>query len=286
MDIVNDERDNAADRPDEAARGPDEANGATGAGAATGESGAEAAPAIAWQRRKEIGAFWAYWRTVLRVIAFRGRIDPDLAAPLDLREAKRFRRRTVLHAAGSALVLYLTVLWVEYGDFDLHDYARLADRWAWVLGLGVAIPMVAFLLLHALTDAVAWFFTSRRLDEDRQDTALAVAYYTCAPLAISAVFSPPLYWLGLAVFTMDAPLFRDVGVAQAGEFVAWLNTAALASWYLLVLTALHATLGRSRRRTGLAAVLLPALWFILPAALLSIPFGVVMWLMMYGSLVV
>ena len=229
------------------------------------------APLIPWERRRQIGYFNAYWRTVFHVLASSGRLAQELAAPLDLRAARGFRRWTVMHAmfGGAAVALILIGF---YGHIGVLSDAEAANALIYLS----AAALFSALSLYAITGAVGWFFASREFDDVVQDRALAIAYYTCAPLAFS-VTSPILLTAGLLVLPpghVDKLLWA-IGI---------LNLPNLASWYVLAVSAVHSVTGRRARRTVLAAASLPVIWAGLPILISSVPAAVLMWLLMIGSL--
>jgi hypothetical protein len=228
-------------------------------------------PLIPWEQRRRIGFMKAYWRTVFHVLARRGRLAEDLAAPLDLRAARGFRRRTVAYAVlgWAATAAILIGFYRDTGVLsDAEQYNALIDL------AGAAFLLTLSLL--AVTGATGWFFASREFDDVIQDRAIAIAYYTCAPLAF-AFGSPILLAAGLLVL-------RGQHVDKLLWAIGILNMPNLASWYLLAVSAVHSVTGRRVGRTVLAAVLLPVVWTGLPILIGSAPAAVLMWPLLIASL--
>lgn len=169
---------------------------------------------IPWERRRAIGRMRAYWQTVFRVI-FRNKVFCRAAyRSVSYRDAQLFRWVSILHA-------YPTLLLVTGIVYALHPdlIPSMADESGWLLiGLHWAF---LFLALLAFTGLPSYFFHPRSLPIERQNRAVALSYYGCAPLALG-----PLVFLESVV---GALIWRT----GDHEYLTWL-IAALMGLVLLI----------------------------------------------------
>ena len=140
---------------------------------------------IAWVRRRELGAWRAYWRTAWALTIRPGRtLDalPEVASPA---EASRFRWITVgIATAVSLLVLACFVV--------LDEKLRKIPLGDWYYyGL---FFLAGVLSLAAMTGLPGYLFHNRRLPRASSDRAVALSYYACAPAAL-LIFLAPFYLL-------------------------------------------------------------------------------------------
>ncbi|MBU0617201.1 MAG: hypothetical protein KKI02_05755 [Planctomycetes bacterium] len=135
---------------------------------------------IPWERRREIGRLRAYWQTVLLVM-FRNKVFCRAAyRPVGYHDARSFRWVSILHAYGPAL-LCLGVLHLLHPDL----LPGAADEYGWwLIGLNWVCVLLALL---AFTGMPSYFFHPRSLPMARQNRAVALSYYGCAPLALGPV---------------------------------------------------------------------------------------------------
>lgn len=162
---------------------------------------------IPWEHRRQIGSWRAYWRTVVGFTFKPARWATARATP-SYADAVRFRALTVGVAFG---VILLGVVGCRV-CIKLPDASN--DRWAFyelfdpeyidetLLGLfrspvSLSVSLVAiFLALIAITGMPVFFFRNSSMPISRQNRALALAQYTCAPLA----------WLPLTIALLAATL--------------------------------------------------------------------------------
>jgi len=233
---------------------------------------------IPWERRGQLGALRAYWRTVFHVISRKGRLDDYMGAPVCINSAKRFRNITTWHALLAGFVAgLLVIIPSEAGEGTARLGVRVDPVASLVPLLGIAIGLAcALLILYATTEAVAWFFCPRDFDTERQDRAIALSYYTCAPLALTVV--APLVG-GILLLTAPARYMAAVLAGLGGVYL--LDTFA---WYRVVLGAVHSVTGWRAKRTAFAAIALPLLWVGLPILMGLVPAAIAVWVLMIASL--
>ena len=148
-----------------------------------------AASNIPWSHRGDIGSIKAYLRTVWLVMRYPRRAAADVARPVSFDDAKKFRHITVLIAlfAPLALLIYGCVLVVFSRPMTMSDTASPEIRVGWLLQVLLApvivVALYAFLL--AASGVASYFFHPRSLPIERQNRAVALSYYACAPMALT-----------------------------------------------------------------------------------------------------
>lgn len=150
---------------------------------------------IPWVHRREIGRFRAYWRTTWIVMVLRRRLVGEMNRPITIADARRFWLVTVLLAW---LPIAAWAVGLAVANFEPRDF-RAGVRLGYLLEAGIfAAGMLAvWLFLLLATGSMSNWFVSETFEGDRQDRAIALSYYTCAPLAwlwLPAALG--LLWLG------------------------------------------------------------------------------------------
>jgi hypothetical protein len=221
---------------------------------------------LPWVQRQRIGWWAAYWRTVAMVTFAPNVLLAELAVPVSIADAKRFWAWTVLHAwapVGMALAA-ATVTGTSSGG--VRPSGPVAE-------IGAAWPLVLFALgalawLFAATGAATYFCHPRRLDVERQDRAIAIGYYACAPLAVLA---PGSVVVGLMVWTARHR-WNELTLWAAILAIAVVISAGFMT-YLRTLRIVRVAAERSRGFVWAMAIGLPVLWaalFVLLALLLPL----------------
>ena len=232
-------------------------------------------PLIPWEHRKEIGVFKAYWQTVFYVSALKGRLADNMDRPISLASAKRFRFSTVILNVAALAVIFLVSLTTLGIREKILNVQIHVDILALLIGVPIGI-IFSGICLSVVTRAAAWFFCSKKFADDRQDRAIALSYYTCAPLAFMPIL-PLLAGISLAFVPLGS--LKIVLLAlSVWALLDWL------AWYRLVLTAVHTIMGRSVKRTVFTALALPIVWVGIPAMFLLILPAIAMWMLMIASL--
>lgn len=200
---------------------------------------------IPWIHRRQLGLFRAYWRTA-RMVTFRNRqFCAEFARPVSYTDAQKFRWLTVGLAYGAILCGKLAHWLMVPGAFK-EQFGTIE----WSL---VPVEAATFLTLAALTGSPSYYFHPRRLPLVLQNRAVALSYYTCAPLG----------WLPLALIpTAAVHLLRAGGVpffltgSQTGILLALITM--LIWWRNLVQLAARTL--RAGIYTALVAVGVPIVW--------------------------
>ncbi len=137
-------------------------------------------PMIPWERRRDLDWLRAYWQTVLMVIFRSRKFCRAFYQPVSYSDAQAFRWVSILHVYVPAL---FTLGVVHYLHPDLLP--RAADETGW--WFVVFVCLCALLALIVLTGLPSYFFHPKYLSVERQNRAVALSYYGCAPLALAAI---------------------------------------------------------------------------------------------------
>jgi hypothetical protein len=188
---------------------------------------------IPWVHRRDIGRFRAYWRTVWLVTSKRRFLAEELSRPVSLHSANRFRWLTVLLVYLAfwlpVLAIYVTGKPTQVTKDESVVYV-FAMIWP-VAAVGVAL----FLALAAVTGLPGYLFHPRGLPVERQNQAITLSYYACAPLG-------------------GTPVLVSLVVAGVGLVLPFASFERAPSG-VQVMSALLAVVG------GLGLVLSPVWWF-------------------------
>jgi hypothetical protein len=110
------------------------------------------------------------------------RFSREVAGPVDLREALWFRRTVVWLVFWTLPVLLAGYTLIAEGPV----YAAMgALGWPFLI-TEIAATVLSWLLIYALTGVHTYWFHPRHLPIERQNRAVALSYYACAPLALLA----------------------------------------------------------------------------------------------------
>ena len=241
---------------------------------------------IPWVYRRHIGRFVAYWRTVWLATLRPGRLAIESTKPVSYGDAQRFRLITCIVAV-APMVMLLVGMMFWYGSagfFNLAGPALFAEvmygamgptGWApaWLLNVlvpweaGATLPPVVPLALFAaavlVTGVASYWFHPRGLPVVRQNRAIALSHYACAPLFFLAV--PAGSFLLMAVLqriAVDNPGTKAYGpLITLFTVVGAVGVVAMAFLFMRsTLVLLRRTTGSTHLRVGVAAVVLPVLW--------------------------
>ena len=189
---------------------------------------------LPWEHRFVIGRVRAYWRTNLLVLFHQRQLACEMNWPVSFRDAQRFRHLTVLlawmPAGGWIVAFYLS----RFGFPIAGEPHGSTLGWALQIGLLVLALFACWLVLLGWTGALSYFFRPRQLPVVLQNRAVALSYYTCAPLAWlitpAVVFAIARVPLWVPWYTRE-PLFwlELVGGAIVLMIVlaCWVRAAAL-----------------------------------------------------------
>ena len=211
---------------------------------------------IPWVHRRTIGRWRAYWRTSWLVMSHPARIAGEMGRPVSLSDARRFRHLTVL------LGFVPLAAWSYWlAEHELHFSISLVPPFdlGWILDY-VAIATAAFslwLFVLMVSGAASYFFHPRALPVARQNRAVALSYYACAPLAW--LFVPATILLGALL------PFEEIGGFRH-NVVAWCVVMAGAAALFILLSFWIGTLRLLRYATGCGPTRVIALAVYLPIA--------------------
>lgn len=195
-----------------------------GASVADVQAGASQIP---WTRRRQIGYFRAFWRTVFQVLFHTQAFCRETARPVSYRDAVQFHLAAVAHAFTGELVA--TGVWM------IDDWAGFVGM---VTGVGVWFTVLSYaavgLGLLAASGVHTYWFHPRQLDVAMQNRVLALSRYAAAPLAVV-----PL--LALGAYACLRPTPRNPVMQTA------LQIAAAVLIGLIVWALWHPLMGFARR---------------------------------------
>jgi hypothetical protein len=257
---------------------------------------AYARPQIPWVYRRQVGRVRAYWRTVW-LATFRPReLAAEAVKVVGFSDAQRFRLITVALASALLGAFHVTAVyaWGSTGFLAALAPGVFANAtlggttWTvnvpWLLDVVIpweagatltpVVPLTIFVALLLVSGAASYWFHPRDLPVARQNWAVALSYYACAPLALLPV--------PVAMLTA-AGLMREAGLAQPEEgfgtyinVLAFLGGIALLLWTWLMWRAAVALMSRATHATSgrlaAAAFVIPLSWAACVAlTLLSLP---------------
>ena len=266
---------------------------------------AAGASRIPWVRRKQISAWPAYWRTVLLVMFHPARVGAEIAQPVSFDDARRFARRTAL-LAWTPVALFFLWLWLASMRLPLYPVPPIGSQgeWRWTGGVGRRLPQVTvvqnvltyevgdvlslgfalevlvaavlfaslLLWLTFLCRAGSYFFHPSDRPVVRQNRAVALSYYACAPLALMPLVVPFVwyaYWSTNVTRTFG-PTAAMTHPAVA--VVGWMLPLLPLTWCLACnLALLRRTTGCGAGRVFIMAMALPVMWAVLTVVAAALP---------------
>ena len=232
-------------------------------------------PLVPWERRAQLGAFRAFWTTVFLICRRPASLDRYMEAEVYPTSAKRFHNAATCLATVTWPLTVLVLLYTReggpgHGGMEIESRVRLAGFIAFMVFVFTGV------FVECATRAVAWFFCSGRLDTARRERAIALSYYTCAPLSLTPAV--PMV-LGLLLWILPEAY---LAVIPYGAVVLLVLFSVV--WYRTVVSAAHSVTGRRSKRTIMVALALPAVWVGLSALIVLVPAFALMWVLMLASL--
>jgi hypothetical protein len=256
---------------------------------------------IPWVHRTHIGRIRAYWRTLLLATLRPRKLAAEAAGRVEFRDAQRFRLVTASVAAAPFVAGAIAAMiatrgtgifamiapssipgWLMYG----RPSPALDLMIPWEAGLTMypTVPLVVLLLFILFTGVHTYWFHPKHLAVVRQNRAVALAYYGCAPLALLPV--PALLCGGVAILHAMKLNDRSTGTwafVRVAEIATIL--AAIAVFVLIwrsIMTLLRRTTQPGLGRQLLAGAVIPLEWILCAVlALFAIP-----WVVGYFRLVI
>ncbi len=253
---------------------------------------------IPWEHRRELGRLRAFWQTVWMVTFRKQRFCEEYAHAVSYTDARKFQWVTLMHVyavvlAGTGYV-YLTVpslpeeaiqpYWTPTGVPLTHP-TLLGQAYAEVWP--VVILLACFLLyLFAITDSPSYFLRARGLTALQQNTAIAMSYYTCAPLAaVPALVG--VVWANVVIDGLDAyPLSTYVWLRQVSVLIAAISLCIIPLlWWLNAPNLARDIMPQVKGRAVLIATLLPCLFALLAGLILvALPLVILSIIVVFASL--
>ncbi len=222
-----------------------------------------AVPQIPWLRRRNMGRFIAYWETVLFVMFRQRELCYEMARDVSYTDAQRFRLVTLLHAVAPVVVLALFAYQIappshissSSGFLRSFPPCPSITHWAYAAGWPIAMFIGSLALALAMATGVATYFAQPRgMPVHLQSRAIALSYYTAAPLAWT--FLPVM--VGMVGWSF---LRRHEMIASGLLMLAFLlMILELGVWWSDSVRLLCRTIPRHKHRVWLAGVGLPVLW--------------------------
>jgi hypothetical protein len=201
---------------------------------------------IPWSHRRHVGVLRAYWRTVFLVIFRRRALCAEIEHPVSYSDARRFWALTLAQAYLPFLAATIAVFaagrvsgWWKDGFL----YTVLFTIVYAPIPPAIAINVGIFLFLAGATALPSYFCHPRQLPIEKQNRAIALSYYTAAPLA----FMPMT--MGLIIGTIAAEKISLIRTALAGA-ASLLGLLMLGAWYLHSVGLICALTGRRWLRVG------------------------------------
>ena len=239
---------------------------------------------LPWARRAEIGSLRAYLQTLWMVVAHPRELAGEVARPVRLIDAKRFRMVTLFiallapaqitallygdRAASPApwpvlpdlgMMMSSTPPGTNVGAVPHRTLGRMLE-----MGIVPAVWLGCWLFLCSASVAASVFFHPSSIALERQNRAVAISYYACAPWVLTP----------LSVLSMTAWLTAVRGGGFRTGARVWLFAAAIVPATQVVATYV-APMAMLRRATScgegrliVAALALPIVWAILAAVFL------------------
>ena len=203
-----------------------------------------------WQNDRHDGVIRAYWRTVWMALRRTGTFRQVAANPVTYRDAQHFRWITLAHVY-LPFVIIIVALSLEFDIIDEPFRSALGQPLDGPFAIAKVLLSGAIVLI-LLTGIPSYLFHPKRLPVNKQNHAIALSYYGCAPLALT-----PLFWLMIWALERVEPGARLAGSMLAlGLFMQFLGT-----WVFTCLLAKY-SLGYSGFRTVLFGILLLTLWLV------------------------
>jgi hypothetical protein len=214
---------------------------------------------LPWTNRRRIGRFRAYWQTVRMACSRPWQLPDEINAPLLLADAKKFWVITCVLGWTPFLIGAAMLADEVRQSFTNVTPAPQSTIRAIVSAWPIAFFAAGALLWLLAASGIAGYFCSpKHISIERQNKAIALCYYACAPLAWAApaaiglwLASYLLHRFGVISYPVVLPLI--FGSLLVALFI-------LLGWYLRTLRVIRQAAKRSGRAIALLAVALPISW--------------------------
>lgn len=242
------------------------------------DSEAPPPPQIPWENRKQIGRIRAYLRTAKTVMISPGELEQFLDVPVCEKHAKKFRRVTFQLTFIITLSVLVTLL--AKGFMIAYTPGRElqeVEAIMLLIFLRIAIGVLSLVGLFLATRSLEWFSCPRDFDPVRQDRAILLSCYVCAPVLIVTAVG--------AIASLIAILTRTLqGIETTLHVINLAWWAVFLAWWPAAVRAIHFTTGRRPQRTTIAAIALPLIWIAQQLMICLLPVSVFQWIVMSSPL--
>lgn len=244
---------------------------------------------IPWVHRRQIGRVRAYWRTLWLATVHTKSLAREAYRPVSYGDAQRFRLVTsILAAVVPAIGVTISLLNDRgLGAMSRFDPFRgtsgqpvpglfdLVLPYAAGVLLPPVLPLCIGLFVFAAAGVPSYWFHPRRLPVIKQNRAVALSHYACAPLVLllpaGLCFSVAL---ALAA-SHQSERWYDRAMVTLGLTTTSLWILAVAAFYTNTLRLLHLATGARAGTMIAAAIVLPLSWLACAAlTLFAIPWVV------------
>lgn len=217
---------------------------------------------IHWVHREGLGV-GAFVKTAMRATFKTQFFCLEVARPVSLDAARKFRRRVVWLLALSVLILPMIFSMIEE-----EVRGPLVETWQYspVLALALAAAGVfsLWLFLMGFTGLHQYWFHPKALSVEQQNRAVAISHYACAPLI----------WFSLAVVLFGiAMVIGAVANSYDADPGRWIAVVVVMLSWLIVLLSLAAYVFTCARMVQFAAhrngLVRGLLWVVLPISWLG-----------------
>jgi len=217
-------------------------------------------PHLPWTRRRSTGRVRAFLRTVHLVLFRQRELNAQIDKPVRYADAQRFREMLILLLYVPLLLGSLAV--VALGEGASLDFLEF-DAPAGAIATNVVLHGSVLLFLFAITGVPSYFFHPKYLPVERQNRAVALSYYTAAPLALLL----PAYVLVPVGLRVGGLGFQLIGLILVVAGV--LCALAAPFWWLVALRRLGNHILGPARAWKTTFLVLP-LWILLAITTLSV----------------
>ena len=259
---------------------------------------------LPWTYRHDIGRIRAYWKTIFLVLGKPRRVGEEVARPVSLEDARRFRHITVMIAfipvfAAVAWQMFLlkhsirgamtrpipSSMYQSPPGMTWPAAAVVAPAHAWIgwtleFGLLAVVAFATWLFLYACSGVACWFFHPPSLSIPRQNRAVALSYYASAAMAMMPASIAILIQILLTATSPIARRFLPYMVLLG--FLALIPIYQLFQSYLVPMRMLRRATQATTARVWTMGAVLPLTWALLGIVILiGIPVAY-----LYASIVV
>ncbi len=224
---------------------------------------------IPWVQRARLGTCRAFWRTVWMATSDPRQFGKEMSCPARLSDARKFRWMVVAHMVLALVVLLVLEVVVPFAGspFSLANL-RYYVLWSWADLMGSVAQLLLILVsaalaiigLYAITGVASFFFAPFRLSVVQQNRAIAISYYSSAPMVFTLLTLPA--WYGVVMLLPRVPPSPFDMILMGLILLVGLTPLVMQPFTMLrsPLLMLAATTHVGIARVSPIGVLLPILW--------------------------